>query len=888
MSQAKTVILFIFLLAAVPAMSSTWERLYSMHSTDCFRNVKETSNGDFILAGYTADFNGHDTDGIVMRLDDTGDTIWTFTYNGPNSHEDCFYKINQTSDGGFIVCGYSKSFGSSENAIYLKLNSSGALQWIKNWGGSGIERAQDVIEDANGDFIIVGYTTSSPAQYYDAFILKVNDHGTTQWSKIYGWNNYDDANSLRLLPDGGFIIGGQSDGDLFLMRTDQNGDTLWTKVFGTSGTDNIECVNFAQGGDGYILAGGTDGPGNGGDNGYVVRVDTGGNVLWTKTFGGNDNDDFHRIEKTSDGGYVATGTSTDGPWVNPNMWIVKMDDTGQMDWERYYGGDHHDHGYGGQQTSDGGYILAGHSRSFGAAAFLEDAFVVKMNSSGQVINTLDYTTITDLIAPTSGDCGNASTTIKVEVTNYGEATVNNVPVTVEITGPINQTLTDSYTSTINRDESKTLIFTTTADFSAGGTYHFHCYTGGPHDVFPARNYFDKDVTFSVSSATPVVTNGTHCGPASVHLSATSPDPVKWYLTPAGGTSINSGTSFNTPYITTSTTYYVQAGTTCLSSRLPVIAAITTGLTPPVTSDQSRCGDGSVTLSASSGNSIKWYDSPTSNVFVGSGSSFVTPVLQNTFTYYVGAENSTCTSMRVPVAAIVDPMPTDPIVADSSICGNGTVILNASGASTIQWFDLANGGSLLATGNSFTTPLLTQSTSYYVQSFDGTCSSNRIPVNAVIHALPVVNIGPDTIISPAATIDLDAGAGFATYSWTNSSSSEILTVSVDGNYCVTVTDTNNCSATDCSFVQFTVGVAELNKHALKIFPNPGIGILHIELPDESPASLKLYSADGKLIDNQFIRHRSAIVDYSYLNPGIYFIRSTNDYSDSFSVVLIDNR
>ena len=110
------------------ASSATWEKLYIKKSTDCFRCVREVPAGGYVLAGYTSNLTPNDTDGLVVRMNTNGDTLWTFVYNGPSSKEDCFYKVVPTADGGFIVCGYSRSFGNGDNAFYLKINSNGVFQ----------------------------------------------------------------------------------------------------------------------------------------------------------------------------------------------------------------------------------------------------------------------------------------------------------------------------------------------------------------------------------------------------------------------------------------------------------------------------------------------------------------------------------------------------------------------------------------------------------------------------------------------------------------------------------------------------------------------------------------------------------------------------------------
>ena len=221
----------------------TWEKLFSKNSTDVFRCIREVPAGGYIVAGYTSDFTANDTDAYVVRLNNNGDTTWTFTYNGPLSKKDLFYKVIPTSDGGFALCGYTSSVsGTSDDALYLKLNSAGQQQWVKFYTGSGKERAQDIIQTADNGYAIVGYTTTSPAQYYDAFMVRTNSSGDTLWTKRYGGSNgpsnYDDANSIKLLSDGGFILGGQSYNganglDQSLIRINSVGTVIWSKRFGT-------------------------------------------------------------------------------------------------------------------------------------------------------------------------------------------------------------------------------------------------------------------------------------------------------------------------------------------------------------------------------------------------------------------------------------------------------------------------------------------------------------------------------------------------------------------------------------------------------------------------------------------------------------------------------
>jgi len=695
MQKLVTVLVFYFLFL-FSSSAVTWERLYSMRSTDCFRSVKEVPSGGYIIAGYTADFTPNDTDGLVIRMNSSGDILWSLIYNGPGSRYDCFYKALPTSDGGFILCGYSRSFSGSQNVLIMKLSSSGSIQWTKDWGGGGIERAQDIIQLPNGKYVICGYTTSSPAQYYDAFILKLSSSGNTEWSKTYGTSAYDDANSILLLPDGGFITGGQSNNQYYLIRTDEDGDALWTRTFGTSGVDNLECIIKAHGGDGFIVSGSTNGAGAGGDDAIVMRLDTGGVEVWSRTIGGSLNDDLHMIAATNDGGYVGFGTSSQSSWANPNIWLVKMDDVGDDDWQKFYGGDHHDHGYGGQPTSDGGYVIVGHTRSYNHNAYDEDALIVKTNSSGNVSHDLEYTTVKTLITPVSDVCGEDQAEIKLLIANYGSETVSSIPVTVEVTGAINQTLTATYNSSVDRDETKTLTFSANIDMSVGGTFNFHCYTTGDHDVTPARNYFDTTITVYPASESPTITAGTRCGPGAITLSAASADSLYWYENSSGGSSIFTGSVFTTPYITGTETYYVQAGTDCPSEREQVIATILPGISSPVVNGMQVCFSGTAALAASSSAAVHWYDDPIAATPLFTGANFVASSLTTSTTFYAEADNGTCTSERVPVDIDVYSQLVIP-GWQHSITTSGPITLDAGpGFSNYQWNDNSTGQTLLVT------------------------------------------------------------------------------------------------------------------------------------------------------------------------------------------------
>ncbi len=238
---------------------------------------------------------------------------------------------------------------------------------------------------------------------------------------------------------------------------------------------------------------------------------------------------------------------------------------------------------------------------------------------------------------------------------------------------------------------------------------------------------------NVPPAAPSVTDGARCGSGVVTLSANSSSQINWYTVSTGGTSIATGNTFTTPSISSTTTYYVDAGISCLSPRVSIHAIINSYALSPTTTDVARCGNGSVTLVASSPEQIYWYDAPTGGNLLATASNYTTPVLSATTLYYVEAGNN-CRSTRVIVQADINRLPSSPAVNNSSRCGSGTVTLNAVSSNTINWFAVSSGGSSISTGSSFTTPVITNTSTYYVEANDG-CPSPRVAIQAIVNQVP---------------------------------------------------------------------------------------------------------------------------------------------------------
>jgi hypothetical protein len=276
--------------------------------------------------------------------------------------------------------------------------------------------------------------------------------------------------------------------------------------------------------------------------------------------------------------------------------------------------------------------------------------------------------------------------------------------------------------------------------------------------------------------------------------------------------------------------------------------------------------------------VNWYDAPNGNLLF-SGSTFITPTLNATASFYAVA-GTECPSSFVAVQAIVLTPSADPIVSDQSRCGDGTLTLTAMAVDTISWYD-AQGGNLLSIGNQFTTPVLSQSTQYFAQA--GTvCPGNYIPVNAFIHEMPSIELGPDTIIEIGSMIQVDAGAGFLSYQWSTGETTQIISVLSSGTYFVTVTDLNGCMAHDSIQVMVTVNIQPyVLKDGVLIYPNPTQSAVNISLSNEKLEDifLRLVQDDGKLIWSDFsIREKKVIRQGRFIGTSKGNLFFTDSYPD----------
>ena len=347
---------------------------------DVARSVQQTSDGGYIAAGWTTSFGAGTADFWLVKTDSNGNMMWNRTYGGPS--EDKAYSVQQTSDNGYIVAGTTTSYGAGLVDFWLvKTDANGIMQWSRVYGGAGDDYAFCVRQVNDGGFIVAGYTDSFGAGSSDFWLVKTDSSGIMEWNKTYGGVGSDKAFSVAQTANGGYAVAGETSSfgagnlDVWLIKTDSNGNMMWDRTYGGASVDTARSIQETIDG-GYVIAGWTNSFGAGGTDFWLLKADSSGYLQWNKTYGDTYDEEAYAVGLTSDQGYIIAGGMTSlyslGGW---DFWQVKTDVNGNMQWNQSNGGLYDDKAYSVQQTNDGGYIIAGSTESFGAG--LADFWLTK-------------------------------------------------------------------------------------------------------------------------------------------------------------------------------------------------------------------------------------------------------------------------------------------------------------------------------------------------------------------------------------------------------------------------------------------------------------------------------------------------------------------------------
>lgn len=438
-----TTLLLSRLAAQIPAIE--WQNTLGGSDYEFLNSIRQTSDGGYIMAGYSASNAGGDKtenniggdDYWVVKLNAAGVVEWENTIGGGSF--DRLYSVEETQDGGFILGGQSLSGGGvgdkAESNIggydywVVKLNSNGTIAWQNSIGGTGNDQLNNAQPTSDGGYILAGSTdsgiggdkTEARVGNTDYWVVKLDASGNITWQNDVGGLMFDYLWSAYETPDGGYILGGYSSSGISGDKTDGNfgmvdywvvklnsaGVVQWDNTIG--GTLNDYVYSVIPTNDGGSLALGLSESGLNGNkteatNGlydyYLVKLDNAGNISWQNSIGGTSNDYVftNPISKTPDGGYIVagysqsgiTGDKTEAGLGSWDYWILKLNNTGTITWQNVIGGTGGDYANAIEPTADGGYILGGYSYSNSGGDKTEntngdaDYWVIKLEGTGCV------------------------------------------------------------------------------------------------------------------------------------------------------------------------------------------------------------------------------------------------------------------------------------------------------------------------------------------------------------------------------------------------------------------------------------------------------------------------------------------------------------------------
>jgi len=392
--------------ANVSHSTQYWAKTYGGSSSDYVNSIQQTTDGGYIVAGYTHSFGAGDSDAWILKLDQDGAVTWQKTYG--ESDRDYVDSIQQTTDGGYIAGGSTYSFGAGLSDFWvLKLDPNGTVIWQKTYSsynewGVHSDSVESIQQTADGGYIVAGLSLDQDDGWddYDFWIVKLDDNGDITWQKRYLDIDWIHTHSIQQTLDGGYIVTGELwnfylepnppnrfDSDIFVLKLNSSGDIIWNKFYDNGSWEYANSIQQTSDG-GFIVAGETgDSDAN---TTLIFKLANNGDISWQKNYAGSDFYYTNAIHQTdddgdsvSDDGYIVVGsTSTDYLDDDHDILVLKVNSSGNIMWQKTYGGSNNERAGSIIQTSDGGYVIGGLTGAYGAGN--SGMLILKISSNGNI------------------------------------------------------------------------------------------------------------------------------------------------------------------------------------------------------------------------------------------------------------------------------------------------------------------------------------------------------------------------------------------------------------------------------------------------------------------------------------------------------------------------
>ena len=451
----------LLLLLIIPFLSfgQSWEQTFGGTGYDTGMSVQQTSDGGYIVTGVIDNGEGDGNGDIyLVKTTDSGEEQWAqmIGYGGYVSESwngfieewydfsDYGLSVQQTPDGGYIICGQEWGIGSTESTRVIKTFQNGVEQWSQLFDNHPRLWLNSIKQTVDGGYILSGQEcnnfnvdSSPPSNYCNACLFKISESGAEEWVVEFNILYNQGGHFVEQTSDEGYITSGYTEGKggqiqyLFLLKTNGSGEEQWVQIFG-GGTDGFIELSGPESGigsevhqtsdGGYIITGTITGDDGSWDL-YLIKTNGMGVEEWSQTFGGAGDDTAQSVQQTSDGGYIVTGSkeNEDGDW---DLYLIKTNGMGVEEWSQTFGGAGDDIGMSVQQTSDGGYIVTGGKENENEDGDW-DLYLIKTNEFGNITSTniIETPTINKTLITTVDILGRETTNKGFQLHIYDDGSV---------------------------------------------------------------------------------------------------------------------------------------------------------------------------------------------------------------------------------------------------------------------------------------------------------------------------------------------------------------------------------------------------------------------------------------------------------------------------------
>lgn len=345
-------------------IETVWSKYFGNEKLDQVNSIVPTTDGGYVFTGCQESVTTGKNQMLLVKLNQDGVEQWSKIYGAPDK-DVVGYAVEESPAGGYILAGYSRlTAAGNDDAIIMKTSANGTTEWMRTENGLADERAYSVAATADGGFVMTGWTMSSGAGSADAFLVKYSAAGNRQWTRSFGTAGWDAAFKVTIDADQGLLLVGETMArsatnamDIFVIKTNANGSELWRKSYGAEADESGYSIEPCTAG-GYIIAGRTFSAGGyGEDDGVIFRITPTGDILWQKRFGGACSDVIYSVKEDTDHGFLLSGCTQSFGTANNNVYLIKISEAGETLWRQITPGSV-SIGSAFRNTTDNGFIVA--------------------------------------------------------------------------------------------------------------------------------------------------------------------------------------------------------------------------------------------------------------------------------------------------------------------------------------------------------------------------------------------------------------------------------------------------------------------------------------------------------------------------------------------------